>query len=296
MTNTTINSLLLSITALMLLMTVGSASAADAITLRANEPYTVYYTTNCATPAGPAESYSFVSGQAPVESPEDKQKNKDLKKKLLRKYDLDKDTLTIRVEHTQYGKLGRINLSFKKSISNDIKQSSANKLDRSLAKSIVKKIIEEEADLFGMIDLDELVETEYRVDELGFTVIALQRHINQLPVEFAFFRFFIRANGEISSVTANLFPSPPELYEAVKKETISEARAREIAESVLREVGYDVAANPYMREYIKTKKIAIPTPPYVLWKVESYWNIFINAFTGAVLEKHSNFRRAKGVR
>lgn len=297
--------MLLHLAAIMALLPVGTAAAADAIVLPASEPYTIYYTTNGAAPAAPAIQNAYPTPlpsattpsppkPKPEESPENIQKNKELKKKLLKKYDLDNDNLTIRLDHTQHGPKGYINLMRKRlpdHVSDTTASTVSNENNHSRVNAIVQEFLTVEAALFGIKDLEELRETNYDVDERGLTSIRFQRYIDQLPLEDSSIQFFVRSTGEISSVSARVAPSPPELYEAVKKETLPETRILEIAEDTLRGVGFDVTVNPYMRQYIKTQKVAISTPPYVFWRVESYWNILIDAFSGEVVEKLSNIRR-----
>lgn len=261
---------------------------AQEIPFAASPPATIYYTTSGAEPI------SEPTTDSSRKAAENERKNKELKKKLLKKYGLDKDTLTIRLEHTQHGPKGYISMWRNRSPGhdNDTKDTPVIKENtHSRVTSIVREFLTEEAELFGIADLNELREIHYETDVRGLTSIRFQRYIDQLPLENSTIQFFVRSSGEVSEVSARLSPSSPELYEAVKKETLSEERIRAIAEETLRGVGFDVTINPYMRQYIKAHKVAIATPPYVLWKVESYWNLVINAFTGEVIEKYSNIMR-----
>ncbi len=284
------------LTAIMTMFTFAQMVSAEDTPLTASPPDTLYYTTNGATTSVPT---SDATTNPPVPTSESSEKikndnkNKELKEKLLKKYDIYKDTFTIRLEHTQHGSSGYINMRYKESPGSiNYKTSSIIKENyHSHVHAIVREFLKEEVELFRITDLDELRETRYEIDDLGFTLIEFQRYISKLPLENSRILFFIRATGEISEVSAKLILAPPELYEAANKEHIPESRAREIAEVALRELNYDANTNLSIRRHMRTGKIAISSSPYVLWKVESYWNILIDAFSGAVVEKIPNFMR-----
>jgi hypothetical protein len=235
--------------------------------------------------------------QTKPESPEpvdNKQKNAELINRLQKKFDLDRDTLTIRLEHTQYGPKGHINLVLKvlpSDVASINNSTGTDENSHSRVNATVLEFLTEEAELFGIKNLDEWRETSFVTDGLDFTMMEFQRYIDQLPLENSFIKFFVSSTGQISSVSAELMPAPPELYMAAKKDTLTEERIRAIAEETLLRMGLDASTGLSGRNYLKAEKIAVPTPPYVLWKVESKGAIFIDAFTGEVLIKLSGTRR-----
>jgi hypothetical protein len=278
--STTTLFILLHLAAILAFMPTGIATAADTLALEASQPATSYYTTNGADPL--------------VNQPSaDEQTNKELKKSLSKKYKLDKNFVTIKLEHTQYGPKGRLKLSGKIVPPNlpTLDNTSNSKQDRQArAKAIADAFALEEMDLLGAVSPTELHVTQIKDDERGIFYVRYQRFIDSLALYNSFILIEVGAEGNIEWVDANIFPSPPELYEAVKKETLPETRIREIAEQNLREVGFDPDNDPSIRQYMQAEKVALPTPPYVAWKVESKWHYLIDAFTGNILEKQRNIR------
>jgi hypothetical protein len=100
----------------------------------------------------------------------------------------------------------------------------------------------------------------------------------------------IGTDDTLSSISAEAVPVPPELYQAVEKETLGE-------EALLPIIEQDLKAENILYKSIqatKTEKIAVPAPPYVLWQTEvtaigyfGSWRYRIDAFTGNVIDKRS---------
>ncbi len=289
--------LLLHLTIITLLNPAGAATAANALSLPASEPQTIYYTTSGAAPTAiPTDSYpvppksagtTYPAKPKPEESPENKQKNKELKKMLLKKYDLDKEALTIRLEHTPHGPKGHLHISGKMSPTNIPKKNNSLvlKLNKdSNAEAIALAFLEEEADLLGITDLNEYISHRIVVSAEGYTNIFFGRHINGISLDDTAIRVTVSPELFISSVSATLELAPPQLYAMAKQDTLPEEQIREIAVKVFKEVDhYSDLTN--IKKSMTVQKIAIPTPPYILWKVESRWQILFDAFTGDVLEK-----------
>lgn len=114
-------------------------------------------------------------------------------------------------------------------------------------------------------------------------------------------RITIGPDETIRSVSAYLVPPSPELYDAVKKKTLSEDKMRKIVEKDLKAAAESLETTPFEKSIIikewedvlkkmAMKKFAISSPPYVVWRVESVWEYVIDAFTGEILEKHSRIR------
>ena len=152
------------------------------------------------------------------------------------------------------------------------------------ARAIAKAFMEDEAALFDITNPDELRELNISTDKMprgDYTFINYQRYINGIQLKNADMQIVIGPTEDITTVQARLVAVPPEVYEATKKETLSEEEIRSIIES-------DIKQNNIDTKDITTTyhQIAILDPPYVIWKANSYYNYIINAFTGQIITKH----------
>jgi len=162
------------------------------------------------------------------------------------------------------------------------------------AKAIAKAFMVEEADLLGINDMNEFHESVVKmtIANIDYTGLIYNRFIDDLPLKNARIHFDVGPNDTITGVSADLVPAPPELYAAVKKETLTEDQARKIVQRDLKSA--KIAFNPSnMGEF---KKFAIPDPPYVIWEVRDVYIYTIDAFTGEILKKVPNWKTLRAPR
>ena len=123
---------------------------------------------------------------------------------------------------------------------------------------------------------------------LTTTNVYYRRYINDLPLENAYIQITIGHEENIRSVSAELVTSPSELYEAVKKKTLSESEIRKIIEQNLGSFQKDLMG----MKISEIRKIAISSPPYVVWTANAgvksdhgMWGYKVDAFTGEILKR-----------
>jgi hypothetical protein len=110
-------------------------------------------------------------------------------------------------------------------------------------------------------------------------------------------RIDIGPEENITGIDARLVPVAPEVYEATKKKMISEDKIRSIVEDDLTKdtkSGYTKLRKAELESHGEERidiirsfnKLAITTPPYVIWKVSySHYVYKIDAFSGKILNK-----------
>lgn len=153
------------------------------------------------------------------------------------------------------------------------------------ARDIAHAFMKEEATILGIKDMDGI--HERHIDAEGTIVhLYLEKHIGDLKLDGSDVHIVIDSEENISLVNAHLLPVSPELYKAVKKETITEERVRQIIDQDVK----SAKPVPAKRETREIEKIAIVTPPYVVWKATNIWEYTINAFTGEILKKNASWR------
>lgn len=188
------------------------------------------------------------------------------------------------------------------------------------ARSLAKAFLEEEADLLGIIDINELYETEVKTNEYNngiYTDIYYVRKIGNIELEKSYINIAMGPNETISAASANIIHVTPELSHAAKKKTLSKEKIYNIIKRDLKRAKPDM---PVVLQILETKKVALPKPPYIIWKVrvarvaplkiinspspQSFraplpgeeepdvgWNYRIDAFTGEILDKQSAIQR-----
>jgi hypothetical protein len=161
------------------------------------------------------------------------------------------------------------------------------------ARAIAKAFLEEEAIMLGISNIGEIKEMSIDVftspyTNLTTTNVNYRYYIENLELENAYIQITIGHDENIRSVSAELVPTPPELYEAVKKKTLTEGEILKIVKQDLESAGID---SKEMR-VLSIKTVAIPSPPYVIWKADvnlkkggGRWKYRIDALTGELLEK-----------
>jgi len=207
------------------------------------------------------------------------------------KYHISGDGLTSNVtstvQETPNGPLGNLG------VSGDIKPPKAaikGETREERARATAMAFIREEADLFDITNMEEIRETKINTFKAGYsgeqTQIYYGRYIGDLPLSEVYIRIEIGNDEKITAVIATLRPTPPELYEAVKKETLSKEQVIKIIERDL--------ASPEKRSLVKvhgTYKVADWRSPYVVWVAKASvgrkpaWGFTINAFSGEILSK-----------
>lgn len=162
--------------------------------------------------------------------------------------------------------------------------------EHSWERGMAKGFLEQEAPTFGIENTDEIQERKVTAS-VGYygdtTNVYFHRVINGLVLENSDFNVTIDTTRNVSSVSAEVVPAPPELYEATKRPTLAEDKIKRIIESNLKSGN----SNPNIK-FNRVEKLATEAPPYVIWKVDvilkddlGRWRFRIDAFTGEILEK-----------
>lgn len=215
---------------------------------------------------------------------------KEVKQYLVEKYELKKHDVTSTLKQTLYGPEGKVYLRGKITPRNvAIAAGITDIKDR--ARAIAKVFLEEEASLFGITNMEEIREIKITTDKgYGgeYVHIRYLRYINNLELEDANIIIRIGPDEKISWVRAEVVPISSELYEAVKKKILTEGEILKIVKQDLESAGVD----PKEMRVLSIKKVAIPSPTYVIWKADinlkkggGRWKYRIDAFTGEILEK-----------
>ncbi len=156
-----------------------------------------------------------------------------------------------------------------------------DKLQRSRAVS--RAFILGEPSIFGITRADEI--KELRVGSIsGYTLFRYRRTVGGLPLEGMEMVVNVSPDEKVTYVSANIVLAPPELYDAVKKKTITQDEAisvikQDLAKEVITPGGIQV---------FKIEKFAVPSPPWVIWKADvkpGKWLFRIDAFTGEIINK-----------
>lgn len=220
-------------------------------------------------------------------------KGKEAKEYLIDKYKLKKSQVRSEIQQTTNGPKGKLYFvrdmgrgsTLKVPMTSDIK-------DReNRAREIAKSFLKEEADLFGITDINEMREMRISTSkghDGDYTMVRYHRFINDLQFDNAYIWVNIGSDESITVVQAELVPASPELYEAVKKKTLSEAEIQKIVEKDVESIGRD---SKDMR-ILHVLKFAIASHPYVIWSVNVNFKkglgrlgYTIDAFTGEILTK-----------
>jgi len=157
------------------------------------------------------------------------------------------------------------------------------------ARALAKAFMEEEADVLGITDMNEIRESRFSKND-GFVkdivVINYARYIGELELEGSYFEVRLWQN-KIRSLSTALVPVSPELYAAAREKRMSKDKAVKIVERDIKAAGHD----PKGMKLWSIKEIAIPDAPYVIWHVNcgvergGRWLYRINAFTGEIIKK-----------
>lgn len=168
------------------------------------------------------------------------------------------------------------------------------------ARALARAFLQEEAALFGVTNMEEIRETKIGTDkghDGDYTYLRYGRYIHGVELEGVDVRMAVGPDETIRHGMAQLAPAPPELYEAARRPTLTEADIRRVIEADLQAP----EVTPGDIQISKLKQLAIPAPPYVLWTAWAYvadrggggqgsWDYRMNAFTGEILKKTSAIR------
>lgn len=226
-------------------------------------------------------------------------KEKEPEKPHLKKYLTDKYTNIHDVSSTlvqmPHGPKGWLSISGKiipKAVAE--KKLQAGEGEHGKAKAIARAFMEEEAELLGITNMSEIRENRISRNEGDrgfFTRLYFHRYVGKLQMEHAYIEVTIGPDDTtITGVSAELVPSPPELYAAVSKPTLTQEKIFEIIKWDLKSLGKDQQGVTVLG----VKKVAIPTNPYVIWVVDvgltrglGRWEYRLDAFTGEIIKKQS---------
>ncbi len=176
--------------------------------------------------------------------------------------------------------------------------------DRGKERALARAFLDAEAAaLLGLAPADVRVArvSKGMPGDVAQTVISHRVYVGDLPLRGARVQLALDGDGRIRRVSAELPVVPDALRQATLRPTLDE-------QSVLRLVQADIEADarsanaPYaVRRYAsdtarrptQVEKLAVPTPPYVIWEVRSIWRYDIDAFTGKILRKTPGWADAR---
>lgn len=211
----------------------------------------------------------------------------DIKKYLKEKYSMKgDDVVSASLKQTQNGPQGTIVIHGRHGDIRPKVITEGTKEER--IRGMARALIQEEASFFRVHNFDELREVGLRNDDLGYTSIRYQRYVGDLPLEDADIHIEFGPKEDITWVSFKSIPVSSELYHAVAKTTIGKGKIfRIIAQDLKMLEGGTGIGNVGISS---GQKVAIPDPPYVIWKVRAGtaligWDYKIDAFSGEILEK-----------
>ncbi len=196
------------------------------------------------------------------------------------------DFVSARLHQTKNGALGHINIDgYGGNINPPAEIEITNKEDRIRAKA--KAFLKEENSLFGLIDMEELKEVRFEVNELGITLLHYHRYIGNLPLNGVEIAIHFGPNENITWVSADAMPITQEVYQAAAKKTIGKGKLFRIIRQDIKTASGKADAEVGISS---AQKVAISKAPYMVWKVRAGmqfigWDYTIDAFTGDILEK-----------
>ena len=160
--------------------------------------------------------------------------------------------------------------------------------------AIADAFVTEEGALLGRTALSELrIAPPHplysdRVDERGYFGFTYHHYLNGIKLDPVEIGTGISPDGQITGIGFYIVPISPELLAAVQMPHLSEKAIRRLIKKDLIAYGENWKQVTGLR---RKEKLAIPIPPYLIWKVEvigektTPWEYTINAFTGAIMEK-----------
>lgn len=294
--------LLIRLVAIVAMFTFVQTASAQDISLTASPPSTIYYTTSGGDVPAPQPTlngkFTFtISDLAPRDGskflPEkaidSRQRTEELKRYLRKKHEKIDD---VTYDYRNIRNDPRLSVH----ISGAIKLGKVPDIEdrNERMRAVARIFMEEESELLGITDISEFREYNFEhmmVFEGGVTDIRFQRYIHEVEVEQAQIQLSIRDDGTIRWISAYVKPSPPELYEAATKATISAEQVTKIVEEDYKTAGIKDIESELKR--IQPKKVLIPVPPFVVWKAAGVWVYTIDAFTGEILNKYDNWRTSR---
>lgn len=200
---------------------------------------------------------------------------------------IDVDGLVSNIQETKDGPLGGLLIRSTRGMLPKAEIQGATREER--ARAIAMAFMREEAALFDIPNIEEIREAKLYISKGlagDYINIYYERYVGDLLLAEVSILVTITPDEKVDYVDASLVPTPPELYHAVKKETLSKEQVIKIIERDL--------APPEKKSLIKvhkTSKVATWRPPYVIWGITASigrkpaWGYAINAFTGEILNK-----------
>jgi hypothetical protein len=215
---------------------------------------------------------------------------KEVKEYLMEKYKLHKDDVRSEILQTPNGPSGELHInSFEKPITPPNVVVTEGTVE-GRARAIAQAFFRDEASFLGITAIDEIREVRINTikgDRGQVTSVHYRRYINNVELENMHIRITVGTEETITNMSANLVAPPLELYEAVRKKTLTENEIRQI-------IKQDLGATKDLTgmKISEIKKVAIPSPPYIVWTANAgvksdhgMWGYRIDAFTGEIIKK-----------
>lgn len=310
--------LLACLLAIVTLIFTGTALAADAISLQASEPATIYYTTSGAdpsvtttytnyyvaegtkitqptaisftdTPLGASERISLVPNAGrgrPYVKPEKlkiHESKKEFEKHVKQKHGKRFKIFDFSSKQTENGLEGHIFLVENKN--SDILQLGRICTDEERTRRIaaIKEFIINNPELIGVTDNEEL--REKGLERNYCASLYFNRYINGYELQGSVFHFGFEPQWNFS-ISVDLDTVLPEMYLAAQQDALT---PEEIAKIVYRDLNITINENApppklVMRKYLRNRE------PYVIWNVREKYIYEINALTGEIVFKQLNVK------
>jgi hypothetical protein len=160
--------------------------------------------------------------------------------------------------------------------------------------SVAAAFLNENAALFGIVDVDDLVLVSAEIGADGASFVSYHRKVGGVRLSNFGIQFHIDPEGRIERIWGRIPAIPEDLYASVQRPILTEEEAREVAIAELLATGRDIWLATRMALILES------TPPYLMWQASntSPGNggmirriIKIDAATGEVLDHHESVRR-----
>jgi hypothetical protein len=162
------------------------------------------------------------------------------------------------------------------------------------AESVAAAFLNENAALFGIVDVDDLILVSAEIVARGASFVSYHRQVGGVRLSNFSIKFHIDPEGRIERIWGRIPAAPEDLYESVQRPILTEEEAREVATTELLSTGRHIWLTTRLTLILES------APPYLIWEASNdspgnggFINsrVKINAATGEVLDRHEVERR-----
>ncbi len=297
--------MLIQFVVILVLMSAGTVLAANAISLPASEPYTIYYTTNGATPTAPTsnitatstaaiETFSLVPNAGKGKSYKKPEKLKiheskrEFEKHVKEKHGKRFNVMDYGARQTENGLEGNIFIAENRDPAFLQLGDTCNEGERARRVAIAQEFFLNNSELIGFTENEELQVRGIERNYCGS--LYFDRYINGYKLVGSVIHFGFEPQYNYS-IIATLRVITPEMYTAAQQKGLSE---EEIADIVYQDLNIPTTDNKSkrlkslpkleMRKHLRNEK------PYVIWEVRDRYFYEIDAITGEIVFKKPNVK------